>query len=60
MYTFAGWVHSFLVDFKFYMAVFGVGRGLIGLVAPLRFKWLDYQPDSSDIGPVPADFYEFC
>ena len=33
--------------------------GRIGLVAPLRFKWLDSQPDSSMLGPVPTDFHEF-
>ena len=41
------------------MAVLGVGRGLIGLVATLRFKTLDSQPDSSNMGPVPADFHAF-
>ena len=37
------------------MAVLGVGRVPIGLVAPLRFKWLDSQPDSSNMGPVSID-----
>ena len=50
---------GFLVDFEFYMAVLGVGRVPIGLVAPLRFKWLDSQPDSSNTGPVPTNFHEF-
>ena len=51
---------GFLVDFEFSMAVLGVGRVPIGLVAPLRFKWLDSQPDSSNMGPVSTDFHEFC
>ena len=50
---------GFLSDFEFYMAVFGVGRGPIGLVAPLRFKWLDSQPVESDMGPLPINFHEF-
>ena len=50
---------GFLVDFEFSMAVLGVGRVPIGLVAPLRFKWLDSQPDSSNMGPVPTDFHDF-
>ena len=49
-----------LLDFAFYMEVFGVGRGSIGLVAPLRFKWLDSQPDSSNMGPVSTEFHDFC
>ena len=51
---------GFLVDFEFSMAVLGVGRVPIGLVTPLRFKWLDSQPDSSNMGPVSTDFHEFC
>ena len=51
---------GFLVDFEFSMAVLGVGGVSIGLVAPLRFKWLDSQPDSSNMGPVSIDFQEFC
>ena len=51
---------GFLPDFEFSMAVLGVGRVPIGLVAPLRFKWLDSQPDSSNMGPVSTDFHEFC
>ena len=51
---------GFLADFEFSMAVLGVGRVPIGLVAPLRFKWLDSQPDSSNMGPVSTDFHEFC
>ena len=51
---------GFLVDFEFSMAVLGVGRVPIGLVTPLRFKWLDSQPDSSNMGPVPTDFHEIC
>ena len=50
---------GFLVDFEFSMAVLGVGRVPIGLVAPLRFKWLDSQPDSSNMGPVPTDVHDF-
>ena len=50
---------GFLVDFEFSMAVLGVGRVPIGLVTPLRFKWLDSQPDSSNMGPVSIDFHEF-
>ena len=50
---------GFLPDFKFYMAVLGVGRVSIGLVAPWRFKILDSQPDSSNMGPVPIDFHDF-
>ena len=42
------------------MAVLGVGRGPTGLVAPLRFKWLDSQPDSSNMGPVSTNFHKFC
>ena len=48
-----------LADFQFYMAVLGVGRGPIGLVAALRFKRLDSQPDSSNMGSVSTDFHEF-
>ena len=51
---------GFLVDFASYIAVFGIGMGPIGLVAPLRFKWLDSQPDSSNMGPVSTDVHEFC
>ena len=48
----------FLPDFEFYMAVWGVGRVPIGLVVPLRFKWLDSQPVESDMGPVSIDFHD--
>ena len=51
---------GFLADFEFYMAVLGVPSGPIGLVAPLGFKILDSQPDSSNMGPVSTDFHEFC
>ena len=51
---------GFLADFEFYMAVLGVGRGPIGLVAALRFKILDSQPDSSNMGTVWIDFHVFC
>ena len=50
---------GFLPDFEFYMAVLGVGRGPNRLVAPLDFKWLDSQPDSSNMGPVSTDFHDF-
>ena len=40
------------------MAVLGVGRGPIGLVAPCTFKIRDSQADSSNMGPVPAEFHE--
>ena len=40
------------------MAVLGVPSGPIGLVAALRFKILDSQPDSSNIGPVWTDFHD--
>ena len=50
---------DFLVDFEFYMAVLGVGRGPIGLVAPLRFNLLDSQPEKSNMGPVSIDFHDF-
>ena len=49
----------FLLDFEFYMVVLGVRRGLIGFLAPWRFKWLDSQPDSSNMGPVSNDFHDF-
>ena len=50
---------GFLVDFQSYMIVFWVGRGHIGLVAVLRFKRHDSQPDSSNLGPVPSVFHDF-
>ena len=50
---------GFLSDLEFYMAVLGVGSGPSGLVAPLRFKWLCSQPERSNMGPVPIDFYDF-
>ena len=51
---------GFLFDIEFHMAVLGVGRGPIGLVAPLRFKWLNSQPEKSNRGPVPTGFHDFC
>ena len=51
---------GFLADFEFYTVVLGVRRGPIGLVAALRFKILDSQPDSSNMGPVWIDFHVFC
>ena len=50
---------GFLADFEFYMAVLGFRRGPIGFIAPLSFKWLDSQPDKSNMGPVPTDFHDF-
>ena len=50
---------GFLPDFEFYMPVLGFRRGPIGFIAPLSFKWLDSQPDKSNMGPVPADFHDF-
>ena len=49
-----------LVDVEFERAVSGVGRCLIGLVAPWRFKMLDSQAVKSNMGPVPTNFYEIC
>ena len=49
-----------LVDFEFYMAVVGVGSGPIGFAAPWRFKILDSQPDSLNMGLVPNDVHEMC
>ena len=48
-----------LADFEIYIAVLGFRRGPIGFIAPLSFKWLDSQPDSSNMGPVPTDFHDF-
>ena len=48
---------GFFLDFEFYMAVLGVGRGPIGLVAPSRFKTLDSQPEKSNMGPVSIKFH---
>ena len=42
------------------MAVWGVPCGPMSLVAALRFKTTDSQPDSSNMGPVSIDFLEFC
>ena len=50
---------GFLVDFEFYMEVFGSGRCPIGLVTPLRFKWFDSQPKQSNMDLIWADFHEF-
>ena len=46
---------GFLLDFKF-SEVLGVGRGLIGLVALLRIKSLDSQPEMSNMDLVSTDF----
>ena len=50
---------DFVVDFEFDIAVLGVGRCPIGLIAALRFRMLDSQPDSSNMGPVSIDFRVF-
>ena len=50
---------GFLLDFEFYMAVLEVPSGPIGFVAPLGFKMLDSQPDSSNMGPAPTEFHDF-
>ena len=50
---------DFLVIFEFYMAVSGFWRGSFESIAPLRFKWLDSQPEKSNMGPVQTDFHEF-
>ena len=50
---------GFLPDFEFYMPVLGFRRGPIGFIAPLSFKWLDSQPEKSNMGPVPTDLYDF-
>ena len=50
---------GFLFDFEFYIVVLGFGRGPIGLVAPLRFKIHDSQPEKSNMGPVSTDFRDF-
>ena len=50
---------GFLTHFEFYMRVLGVPGGSIGFAAPLGFKMLDSQPDSSNMGPVQTDFHEF-
>ena len=51
---------GFLVDFEFSMPVLGVPSGPIGFVATVGFKILDYQPDSSNMGPISIDFHQFC
>ena len=58
VYTLAVGPVGCFVDLEFYMAVLGVGRGPIGLVAPLRFQTIDSQPDSSNLGPVLMDFHD--
>ena len=50
---------GFLADVEFYMPVLGFRRGPIGFIAPLSFKWLDSQPEKSNMGPVPTDFHDF-
>ena len=41
------------------MAVLGVGRGPTGLVARLRFKWLDSQLKWSNMGLIWIDLHDF-
>ena len=50
---------DFLADFEFYMAVWGVSSGPIGFVAASRVKWLDSQPEKSNMGPGWTDFHDF-
>ena len=50
---------GFLADFEFCMAVLGVPSGSIAFAAALGFKWLDSQPDSSNMGPVSNDVHDF-
>ena len=50
---------GFLLDFEFYKAVLGVGMRPIRLMAPLRFKTLDSQPEKSNMGPVSTHLYDF-
>ena len=59
MYTLAGGFSWILVDFKSFLVVLEVPSGAISLVAPLRFKTLDSQPEKSNLGPVPTDFHDF-
>ena len=49
-----------LADFEFDMAVLGIGSGPNGFAAPWRFKILDSQPDSLNMGPVWTDVHDFC
>ncbi len=49
-----------LVDFELFMPVLEVGMGPIGLVAPLRFKTVDSQPEYSNMSPVQTDVHDFC
>ena len=50
---------GFLVDFEFYMAVWGSRRCPMEFLAHWRFKWLDSQPVESEMGPIPINFHEF-
>ena len=45
--------------FEFSIAVMGSRKGPIELVAPLRFKTLDSQPEKSNMASVPPEFYDF-
>ena len=58
MYTFPGGVHGIFAQFWILYGSLGVPSGPIRLVAALRFKILDSQPDSSNMGPVSIDFHE--
>ena len=46
-----------VTDFELCMVVWGIARGLIGLVASFRFKMLDCQPEKSNMGLVPIDVH---
>ena len=48
---------GFLADFESCMAVLVVPSGPIEFAAPLGFKMLDSEPDSSNIDPVSTDFH---
>ena len=41
------------------MAVLEVPSGPNGFITALSFKWLDSQPEKSNMGPVPTDFHDF-
>ena len=59
VYTLTRWVLWIFDRFWILYGSLGVGRVPIGFVAPWRFKWLDSQPDSSNMGPVSIDFHDF-
>ena len=56
-----GGVHFFFVcDFEFYVAVLGIGNGPNEFRALSRFKILDAQPETLNMGPVPTNVHEMC